>query len=52
MKTPSPRKVAAVASAPLTFQGRVEKWFLPVLFVLISGVMAWTLVSAYMSHGK
>jgi cytochrome c-type biogenesis protein CcmH/NrfF len=38
----------AVKKAPLTLQGQVEKWFLPVLFVLIGGVLVWTFVHGYM----
>lgn len=31
---------------PLTFQAKVEKWFLPVMFVVVGGILVWTFVHA------
>jgi hypothetical protein len=36
-------------AVPLTFQGRVEKWFLPFLFVVIGVILVWTFVHAYLA---
>lgn len=36
-------------AVPLTFQGRVEKWFLPVVFVIIGVILAWTFIHAYLA---
>ena len=31
--------------APFTIQGFLDKWFLPVVFVLIGGVIGWALAA-------
>jgi hypothetical protein len=48
MKNPSSvKKPVLNAKKPvLTFQQRVEKWFLPVVFVAIGAVMVWTVWKA------
>jgi hypothetical protein len=44
MKTTAQKKSApAVVKAPFTIQGFLDKWFLPVVFVLIGGVIGWAL---------
>ncbi len=44
MKNTSPKKNAPVLEkAPFTIQGFLDKWFLPVVFVLIGGVIGWAL---------
>ncbi len=39
----------AAKARPLTLQGRIDKWFLPVVFVLIGVVLVWTFVHAYLA---
>ena len=41
-----------VKTAPKTLQERVEKWFLPVVFVAISGVFIWAIAREVFSVGK
>ena len=43
-KTSASRNEPVVKTAPLTLQQKVEKWFLPFLFVAIGGVFVWAVV--------
>ena len=47
MKNASSRAVAPVKKLPWTFQGAIDKWFLPILFVAIGSVIAWALYRAF-----
>jgi hypothetical protein len=54
MKKDAARRIASPPqnlpkAVPLTFQGRVEKWFLPVVFVIIGVILVWTFVHAYLA---
>jgi hypothetical protein len=49
-KKPSPsRNEPVVKKVPLTLQGQVEKWFLPVVFVAIASVFVWAIVKEVMA---
>ena len=43
MKNSQPKTVAPAKKQPRTLQGVIDKWFLPVLFVAIGGVIVWAL---------
>ena len=53
-KTPARRKPekAPEKRATLTLQQKVEKWFLPFLFVVTGTILVGTFVNAFLSHAK
>jgi hypothetical protein len=54
MKTTASRKPVAkappVKKPPATFQQFIDKWFLPVLFVAVGGVIFWGIFRSWSSH--
>ncbi len=43
MKNPPSKAIAPAKPVPWTFQRFLDKWFLPVIFVAIGGVIGWAL---------
>ena len=49
MKANTSRAAAPAKKQPRTLQGTFDKWFLPIVFVAIGGVIAWALWRSW--HG-